>query len=146
MIDSRLVTWEIHPVEVLSRPPDIRVRVPVWFREWLEWQDDLSILDMLPDLPPQPQGAYLGLQTDDNRRSVSGMIRQFAKLSGGLTEAQLPAALGVSRIVVQRLLACHENKLRLYAATRDRILDALTRYPRLQAQAKVAFEIKKENK
>lgn len=146
MIDSRLVAWEVHPVEIMNRPPDIRVKVPVWFREWLEWQDDLSVLDMLPDTPPQPQGQYLGLQTDDNRRSVSGMIRQFAKLSGGVPDSQLPTALGVSRVVVQRLLACHDRKIRLYAATRDRILAALARYPRLQAQAKVAFEVKKEDR
>jgi len=132
------VPWEINMAHLFSRQPDLVVGVPEWLAEWLDWQDELAVLEDLPALPASPVGCYLGADMSSRGTTVGALMRDLLKAMGA-SDVALAYRIGVSPPVVTRLVNCQQDSIRMYGKTRARVMQAFTKYPGLVARARRCF-------
>ena len=132
---GRLVQWEVSMAALFARKPDLTVECPEWLCECLERGEEEDAYLMLPALPPDPKGTYLGSQGADKARLVSAIFRDLLKANGWSPDIA-GRELGVSLPVVKRLLECPHTTIRLYSQVSAKITAAAGRDQRLLAEVR----------
>lgn len=133
---SKTIEWSISMEELFRRPPDLTIQCPEWLAEWMEWQDELDASKMLPRIPLDPTGVYLGAKRKDEGRYVADIFRDVVRASGWTMDMAGPA-LGVSPTVISRLLSAqHLTTIRLYRATAEKLLAASSQLGKLHTEVR----------
>jgi len=109
---SKTIEWSISMEELFRRPPDLTIQCPEWLAEWMEWQDELDASKMLPRVPMDPTGPYLGSKPKEKVRTV-GMVFADLLKANGWKEADAGPEIGISRDATRRLLKSGTPTLRL---------------------------------
>lgn len=136
---ARIVEWEVSMAALFERPPDLVVECPEWLAGWMEWQEERDAYLMLPNLPPDPKGVYLGKQGTGKGRLVSAIFRDLLKANGWSPDIA-GRELGVSLPVVKRLLECPQTTIRLYSRVAAQITAAASHDPRLLVEVRRMIE------
>jgi len=137
------VPWEISMAHLFSRRPDLVVEAPEWLAEWLDWQDELAVLEDLPALPATPAGCYLGADMSSRGTTVGALMRDLLKVMG-ISDVALAYRIGVSPPVITRLVNCQQDSIRMYDKTRAKVMQVFTKHPGLMVHARRCFLSTKE--